>query len=122
MKYCKKYLKTYYYIPIFGMNINICFNQEDFKYLSKKYQNYDYDLSGYNGFTLMNHKNGEAIIGIFDNNISTIVHELVHLTLFLLEKRMMNVNDSNGEAMAYISAFLFEEINKRMIKHYKKKR
>lgn len=121
MKYCKKYNKTHYYLPIFGMNMNICFNQEDFKYLCKEYQDFDYEIRPLaNGYTLMNGENGEVVIGIFNNSLSTIVHELTHLTLFLLDTRHTNPHDSNGEAMAYIQAHLFDEINKRMIKYHKK--
>lgn len=121
MKYCKKYNKTHHYLPIFGMNINICFNQEDFKYLCEEYQDFDYIINPLaNGYTLMNPENGEVVIGIFNNSISTIVHEVTHATLFILEQREMNPHDSMGETMAYIQAHLFDEINKRMIKYHKK--
>ncbi len=121
MKYCKKYNKTHYYLPIFGMNINICFNTDDFKYLCKQYHDFDYDREVLtNGECFMNHSNNELVIGIFNNSISTIVHEVTHATLFILESRFMNPFDSNGEAMAYIQSHLFDEINKRMIKYHKK--
>lgn len=121
MKYCKKYKKTHHYLPIFGMNMNFVFNQEDFKYLCKEYQDFDYIINSLaNGYTLMNPENGEVVIGIFNNSISTIVHEVTHATLFILEQRFMNPHDSMGEAMAYIQAHLFDEINKRMIKYHKK--
>ena len=68
----------------------------------------------------MNPENGEVVIGIFNNSISTIVHEVTHATLFILESRFMNPHDSMGEAMAYIQSHLFDEINKRMIKYHKK--
>ena len=118
MKYCKKYKDTHYYLPIFGMNINICFTQEDFKYLCEKYQDYEYTITSWaNGYTLMNSENGEVVIGIFNNSLSTVVHEITHLVLFLLELRHINPNESNGETMAYIQAWLFDEIVKRMDKH-----
>lgn len=121
MKYCKKYNKTHHYLPIFGMNMNFVFNQEDFKYLCKEYQDFDYIINSLaNGYTLMNPENSEVVIGIFNNSISTIVHEVTHATLFILEQRFINPHDSNGEVMAYIQAHLFDEINKRMIKYHKK--
>ena len=121
MKYCKKYNKTHHYLPIFGMNMNFVFNHDDFNYLCKQYQDYEADRSlSNNGECFMNPENGEVVIGIFNNSISTIVHEATHATLFILESRFMNPFDSNGEAMAYIQAHLFDEINKRMIKYHKK--
>lgn len=121
MKYCKKYKKTHHYLPIFGMNINICFNADDFKYLCKQYHDFNYDREvPTNGECFMNHLNNELVIGVFNNKLSTIVHESTHASLFILDKACINPYDSNGEAMAYIQAHLFDEINKRMIKYHKK--
>lgn len=117
-KYCKLYKKTHHYIPIYGMNINIVFNHKDFTYLCEKYQDYKIDrpLSN-NGECLMNPENEELTIGIFNNELSTIVHEVTHASLFLIEKRFMNPNDSDGEALAYLQQYLFELIRKRMVKY-----
>ncbi|MDK2062734.1 hypothetical protein PT520_09420 [Aliarcobacter butzleri] len=121
MKYCNKYKKTHHYIPIYGVNINIVFNQDDFKYLCETYQDYkvDRELSK-NGETLMNLENNEVTIGIFNNDLSTIVHESTHASLFILDTHFMNPSDSNGEAMAYLQSYLFDLIRKKMKKYIAK--
>lgn len=114
-EYCKLYKKTHYYLPIFGVNINFVFNKKDFKYLAEKYQDFIYDREvSNNGECLMNYENREITIGIFNNDLGTVIHELTHATLFVLETGYMNPHDSNGEVMAYIQQHLFYEIQKRM--------
>ncbi len=117
MKYCKKYKSTHYYLPIFGANMNFVFNEEDFTYLCKKYQDFEYKTRCSNGECFMNHENGELIIGIFNNDLSTLVHELTHAVLFISNQRYFNVYDSDGETMAYIMAHLFDEAKDRMDKY-----
>lgn len=114
-KYCKLYKKTHYYLPILGVNMNICFKQKDFIYLCEKYQDYTFEreLSS-NGECLMNQENREVTIGIFNNDLGTVVHEITHATLFVLDTAGINPFDSNGELMAYIQQHLFYEIQKRM--------
>lgn len=119
MKKCKLYNKTHHFIPIYDMNINICFTIGEFKYLCKKYQDYECpDLSKANGFTLMNPENQEVVIGVFNGSLSTIVHEVTHLSLFLLKERGMDPNDSCGENLAYIQTYLFDLVYERMRRDY----
>ena len=117
MKYCKKYKSTHYYLPIFGVNMNFVFNEEDFAYLCKKYHDFDYEPRNYNGYCVMNHQNGELIIGVFNNELSTLVHELTHAVLFISEQKCFNAYDSNGETVAYIMGHLFDECKQRMDKY-----
>ncbi len=119
-KYCKVYNKTHYYLPIYGININIVFNADDFVYLCKKYQDFDCDVvSLINGYCLMNPDNQEITIGIFNNDLGTVTHEITHAALFILDNRFMNPFDSNGEAMAYLQQHLFYEIKDRLEQYNK---
>lgn len=49
------------------------------------------------------------VIGWFDGNRSTLVHELGHLAIFALLNAGMAIADSNGEAYCYLLQHLYEE-------------
>ena len=83
--------------------------------MCKKYQDYipDRELSD-NGETLMNSDNNEIVVGIFNNDVLTVVHEATHAALFILKTHYMNPNDSDGESLSYLLTYLYEIIVKRM--------
>jgi len=119
--FCKRYNRTHHYVPIYGFHINVVFTQKEFKYLCKKYQDYDFELDdNYNGLSLLNPVNQEVTIGIFNNSLGTIVHECTHASLFMLNERSMDPSDSQGEALAYLQEYLFNLIVKKMKKFNKK--
>jgi hypothetical protein len=98
--------------------MNFVFNHEDFIYLCKKYQDYEMERPiSNNGECFMNSLNSELVIGVFNNELETLVHELTHAVLFITEQRHFSAYDSNGETMAYIMGHLFDEGKKRMDKY-----
>lgn len=49
------------------------------------------------------------VIGVFDKELSTLVHECTHCSMWMLMNAGINVTDSDGEVMAYLNDWLFTE-------------
>lgn len=49
------------------------------------------------------------LVGIFDNEISTIIHELNHVCIKVFTFIGMNVNLETQEAFCYLHQYLFEQ-------------
>lgn len=60
---------------------------------------------------------GHYLIGWFDGRLSTLVHECVHAALFILRHVGMNPADSQGEAMAYLTEYLFQQARTTGARH-----
>lgn len=49
------------------------------------------------------------VIGVYDKELSTLVHECTHCSMWMLMNSGINVTDSDGEVMAYLNDYIFTE-------------
>lgn len=54
------------------------------------------------------------LVGVFDKNQSTILHETTHLSLFILKRASINPMDDRGENLAYIIEHFVVEFSKKV--------
>jgi len=57
---------------------------------------------------------GGYVIGWFDGELNTLVHECTHVSLFLMEHVGMDVHAAGGEPMAYLMGWMVEEALQRL--------
>lgn len=50
------------------------------------------------------------LLGWFDEKISTLIHECVHIALFALEERNINPHTDDGEVMAHLTDRIFDRL------------
>ncbi|QYD70160.1 hypothetical protein KZJ38_07595 [Paraburkholderia edwinii] len=50
---------------------------------------------------------GNFVVGVFDRKPSTLVHECVHASIMILGMVGIDVRNDNGEAMAYLTDWLW---------------
>ena len=48
------------------------------------------------------------LVGVYDKNLGTLVHELSHTALNILETANFNAHDGNGEPFCYLLNYLFD--------------
>ena len=70
------------------------------------------DMSG-NGRTIML-EGGQTIMRLQDTHLPTITHEIFHAVHFLFDKIHIDLCLESGEAFAYMTQFLTEEIVKKL--------
>jgi len=114
-RYCKLYKRSHIYVPILGANGNIVFSLKEYKEICKKKHEFDYTDDHHNANCLMNDTNGSFVIGIFEDEDTHILHECVHIALWLLKIRDIDPSDSLGELLAYLTEYLYEEVKKKKI-------
>ena len=106
--------KSHFYNDTFGVNIHVCFNRDDFNNLIEYFGCKEKSVA-YNGATWINGE-GRCFIGLFDNKTSTLVHECVHCSLFILEfiKQELKYND---EVLPYLTDYLFRKCEEKRLKN-----
>ena len=103
-------------IPIYGGRLYIFKTQEDFV-------NAESHLSGnppkivdccFDGhathFTHSTTGQSTYMIGWYSDKISTLIHELGHICVFVFKHSGMEIGDSDGEAFCYLQGWLFDQI------------
>lgn len=51
-----------------------------------------------------------VIIGWFDNDVSTLIHEIAHTTFFILDGANVKITPDNHEVFCYLQDYLFEHL------------
>jgi hypothetical protein len=49
-------------------------------------------------------------LAVYDRKAATLVHELTHVTQFILIRAGIDPRDSNGETAAYLAGALYEKL------------
>ncbi len=73
----------------------------------KKLKGYSPDLTGCKGFTT--YSGNVVIIGIFTEELATLIHELNHFCLWVFDYIGMPVNSDNSEAYCYYYDYIFNQ-------------
>lgn len=62
------------------------------------------------GFAIWDVPKGGVHIGVFDGEVRTLVHEIVHAALHVLERAGIDPTHANGEPLAYLVDDLFGQL------------
>ncbi len=95
-------------IPIYGGRVIVARTADQLVRLSKLH-GAEYDGEPCRGCCApVEDERGRAIylLGLFDRKRSTVVHEAIHLALFVLDRAGIDARESDGEAMAYLTDWL----------------
>lgn len=98
-------------IPIYGGKIILVKDRKQFHRLAHKY-NRECERDDYcYGRCLELSRRGVThyLVGVFNGEQRTLVHELAHATMWTLDRVGINPTDSNGETYCYLLAQLFAE-------------
>jgi len=52
------------------------------------------------------------LIGVYDNDLGTLIHELSHTTLNIIENAGFSAHEGNGEPFSYLINYLFDNVYK----------
>jgi hypothetical protein len=55
------------------------------------------------------------LLGVFDHSSVTLVHELGHMCLNIIEHRGFSAHDGNGEPFCYLMDWLFTQFHKDVV-------
>lgn len=108
---------SFFCIDVFGYGIYIVFDIKAFNKIDKYFlgDSHKY-LELKNGATRSYYlENGQrSVIGIFDNKIQTMVHESVHIALFILHHINHSITEFD-EILPYLTDTIFNEVYNRWI-------
>lgn len=103
-----------YDIPLYGGSLHLFKTRKKFE-AAYEFLGKEHDASGCCGCTayLVNEK-GRALylIGVFDNDLGTLVHEVGHATMMIMERAGINAYDSVGEPVCYLLGDMYEKLAK----------
>lgn len=106
----KKFFKT----PIYAGSIYLFRSQEKYIQACAFLRAPEPDLHGVIGKAqeLQNTRSGELVylIGCFDDQQSTLVHEASHLAFFILQTAGIDARDSGGETFCYLLQALLNKL------------
>ena len=97
-------------IPIYQCKLTIILDK-DLSYITKKYKTID--LSNYGAITMrVPNKYNEYIVAFEYSEGSIIAHEVAHLVNYIFKDRGVELDLNNDEPQAYLTGWLFKEIDK----------
>jgi|ERR1035437_6428587 hypothetical protein len=97
-------------IPIYQCEVTIILDK-DLSYVTNKYKTID--LSNYGAVTMrVPNTHSKYIIAFEYTEGSIIAHEIVHLVNYIFEDKNIILDTKNDETQAYLTGWLFREINK----------
>ena len=79
----------------------------------------DYEVDNYSAFTYKDKRNNTDLYRVFvTKNVepSVIVHESVHIANFIFNNTGIQPSLTNDEVQAYLTGWIFEQINKQLKK------
>jgi hypothetical protein len=95
-------------IPIYLCTLTMIFDK-DLSYVEKKYKTIS--LSNFGAVAMRNESKFKHYVVAFEsNNNSLIAHEIVHLVNYIFLDTGVKLDLINDEAQAYLTGWLFEEI------------
>lgn len=108
----KLFGKTYFYNETFGMYYHFTGDLEEYKLMMEWMGHKTPENIG--GRCVQAHNNGEIriIIGLFDDDIATLVHECTHASLYTLDAIGQKLN-YDDELLPYLTGWIFRECQKK---------
>lgn len=102
-------------IPLYFIDLRIIFANN----LSEIQEKYNFtDLSKYSAITFENENSeyNECIVAFSEYDLSVIAHEIVHIKNYVFRETSMKLCKDNDEAEAYLTGYLFKQIEQFLIK------
>jgi hypothetical protein len=96
-------------VPIYKDTIIFTNDREEYDQLDDQTELNVPDFVGLSNLIFIDDK-PTFLIGVFDESTSTLVHEIVHVALNMIESCSFNAHDGNGEPMSYLVEYLFSEL------------
>lgn len=94
-------------IDPFRQTLYITFDKEEYLYKRNQFKEPVGDLDGTAG--IASDEDGVHVVGIFDNQLATLVHELGHVVIKVLESCNIEITGKNSEMFCYLQDNLFEQ-------------
>lgn len=116
-----EYKPTIHFVPIYGGTVALATTREEWFKLLELYGiapvQADHNAAG-RSMALVNEGCQSAyLIGVFNNELRTYVHEVAHTTLFICEDAGIDPTSSNGEPFCYLHDTLFDLMSEQMSEH-----
>lgn len=105
--------KTTINIPIFSSKLTIIYDK-DLSYVEREFKTGS--LSNYGAVTLKHQDYGHYVVAFESKNNSLIAHEIVHIINYIFLDIGIELDRKNDETQAYLTGWLFEEIEKFIIR------
>ena len=95
----------------YPVSLEIVYDLPTFIKKYKKLKGYEPDLDGCKGYTTYSGEYGnKVLIGIFDSNYITLIHELNHFCIFTMEYIGMDITTRSSEAYCYYMDSILKQI------------
>ena len=93
--------------PVYGVPVVVFFSRKRFE----KYMDYicqPESTDGKDGRCVMVYSPQTAVVavGVFNDSITTLAHELIHAATFILERAGISISDSCAETLCYMHSYL----------------
>lgn len=92
----------------YPVKLTVCLDEVSFTKAYQKLKGCDPDLVDTNGITT--YSGNVALIGVFAEDLATLVHELNHFCLWVFDYIGMPVNSANSEAYCYYYDYLLRQV------------
>jgi hypothetical protein len=96
-------------VPLYGGELILLRSPESFSEETGEFEDY----SGHRGLVHFAHKEDFTplyYVGVFDNTLITLVHELGHACLMIVANAGFNAHDANGEPFCYLLDYLVSQL------------
>lgn len=104
-------MKTLVRIPVevFRSTVTVVHTKEEFLAVANDWGTDETELcTDVAGLCLNDPENG-VLVGVFEGGTGTLVHELTHACIFILNRVGIDPRDSYGEVLAYLMDHLFSK-------------
>jgi hypothetical protein len=98
-------------VPLYGDVVWVFGSKKQMLAFGKK-QNTDFDVNPQASGVMSGDGGGNFIVGVFDGQADTVVHEATHLALAVAERHGLTVNKDHDEGFCYLMESLFNQIRK----------
>ena len=117
-------MKTLVRIPVevFRSSVTVVHTKEEFLAVANDWGTDETELcTDVAGLCLHDPENG-VLVGVFEGGTGTLVHELTHACIFILNRVGIDPRDSYGEVLAYLMDHLFSKVTSAVPKKTKQSR
>lgn len=97
--------KKEFHIPIYGGTLKVVTEREEFiEAVDDEDEDLELSVADCAGMTKVTHgeKGPVYLVGIFDHDLSTVVHEMGHVTIFIADHCGFRINEETSECFCYL--------------------
>ena len=93
-------------VPIYNSEVIFVYNEKELKKYIK-----DGDIKNCDGKFYEN--NGNGVIYIGDKKSGTLIHEIIHYAIYLLQDRGVEISYRNDECITYLAEYIYNQFIKK---------